>query len=109
MPAPFPPLGLLVTRPAEDAEATAKKLRTRGYEPVLSPLLTITVLADAPLPDLADYRGIIVTSANGVRALAERTGRRGDLIMAVGDHTATRARALGFTVASARMAMRWCW
>lgn len=97
MPAPTPPLGLLVTRPAEDAEATAKKLRARGYKPVLSPLLTIAVLADAPLPDLADYRGIIVTSANGARALAERTARRGDLIMAVGDHTAAKARALGFT------------
>lgn len=97
MPAPTPPLGLLVTRPAEDGEATAQKLRARGYDPILSPLLTITVLADAPLPDLTDYHGLIVTSANGVRALAERTGRRGDLILAVGDHTAAKARALGFT------------
>lgn len=97
MPAPTPPLGLLVTRPAEDGEATAQKLRARGYDPILSPLLTITVLADAPLPDLTDYHGLIVTSANGVRALAERTDRRGDLILAVGDHTAAKARALGFT------------
>lgn len=97
MPAPTPPLGLLVTRPAEDGEATAQKLRARGYDPILSPLLTITVLADAPLPDLTDYHGLIVTSANGVRALAERTDRRGDLILAVGDHTAAKARTLGFT------------
>lgn len=97
MPAPTPPLGLLVTRPAEDGEATAQKLRARGYDPILSPLLTITVLADAPLPDLTGYHGLIVTSANGVRALAERTGRRGDLILAVGDHTAAKARTLGFT------------
>lgn len=97
MPAPTPPLGLLVTRPAEDAEVTAQKLRARGYDPVLSPLLTISVLAETPVPELADYRGIIVTSANGVRALATRTQRRGDLIMAVGDHTAAKARALGFT------------
>lgn len=97
MPAPTPPLGLLVTRPAEDGEATAQKLRARGYDPILSPLLTITVLADAPLPDLTGYHGLIVTSANGVRALAERTDRRGDLILAVGDHTAAKARTLGFT------------
>lgn len=97
-PAPAPlPRGILVTRPAEDAEVTAEKLRARGYRPIVSPLLTIVPLADAVLPDLAAYRGIVVTSANGMRALAARTDRRGDLIMAVGDHTAAKARALGFT------------
>ena len=91
------PLGLLVTRPAEDATATAEKLQRRGFRPILTPLLTIAPIPDAVLPDLGDYLGLIVTSANGVRALAERTDRRGDLIMAVGEHTAARARALGFT------------
>ncbi len=97
-PAPAPlPRGILVTRPAEDAEVTAAKLRARGYRPLVSPLLTIVPLADAPLPNLAEYRGIVVTSANAMRALAARTDRRGDLIMAVGDHTAAKARALGFS------------
>ncbi|MFY8107130.1 MAG: uroporphyrinogen-III synthase [Elstera sp.] len=91
------PQGLLVTRPAEDAAATAEKLQRRGYSPIVTPLLTIVPLPETPLPDLADYRGLIVTSANSVRALADRTARRGDLLMAVGEHTAARARALGFT------------
>ncbi len=91
------PLGLLVTRPAEDAAATAEKLEQRGYRPILTPLLTILPLPETPLPDLAAYRALIVTSANGVRALADRTARRGDLLMAVGEPTASCARALGFT------------
>ena len=62
------PLGLLVTRPAEDAAATAEKLQRRGFRPILTPLLTIAPIPDAVLPDLGDYLGLIVTSANGVRA-----------------------------------------
>ncbi|WP_395831654.1 uroporphyrinogen-III synthase [Elstera sp.] len=91
------PLGLLITRPAEDAAATAEKLQRRGFRPIITPLLAIAPIPDAVLPDLGDYLGLIVTSANGVRALAQSTDRRSDLIMAVGEHTAARARALGFT------------
>jgi uroporphyrinogen-III synthase len=76
---------------------TAEKLQQRGYRPILTPLLTILPLTETPLPDLANYCGLIVTSANGVRALADRTARRGDRLMAVGEPTASRARALGFT------------
>ncbi len=90
-------LGLLVTRPAEDAAATAEKLQQRGYRPILTPLLTIVPLPETPLSDLATYRALIVTSANGVRVLADRTARRGDLLIAVGEPTASCARALGFT------------
>ena len=47
-------------------------------------------------------QAILCTSANGVRALARLTGERGLAALAVGDATASRARAEGFTnVASA--------
>ena len=91
----------LVTRPRDDAEATAALLRQRGFEVLIDPLMTVIQMPDA-LPDLDGVQGILATSANGVRALAQATPRRDIPLWAVGDATGRTARELGFeTVDSA--------
>jgi uroporphyrinogen-III synthase len=91
----------LVTRPSEDAAETARLLEARGIEPLVEPLLAIRPLPDAALP-LDGAQALLLTSANGVRALAGATDRRDLRMFAVGDQTAAAARGAGFqTVESA--------
>jgi uroporphyrinogen-III synthase len=95
---------LLLTRPEPDNERTAAALRAQGHQIMLAPLLRIEAVADADL-GLGPFAVILLTSANGARALA-RHARRGELIklpvLAVGNSTAAAARAAGFAdVASA--------
>jgi uroporphyrinogen-III synthase len=57
---------------------------------------------EATAHDLSGVQALLCTSANGVRALARITTERELPLLAVGDATASRARAEGFTdVASA--------
>lgn len=89
---------LIVTRPREDALATARALEERGHAPILSPLLEIVPLPDVAVPS-GDYRAVLVTSANGVRALAGNPAfhrLRGSLAVAVGPASASAAREAGF-------------
>ena len=95
---------LLVTRPAPDNTRTAHALHAAGHEAVLAPLLHIEAVANADLGALP-CAAILITSANGARALASHP-RRGELmalpVLAVGRSSADAARAAGFTdVASA--------
>ena len=88
---------LLVTRPAPDNERTAAALRRLGHDVVLAPLLRIeAVAADLGAPP---WSGILITSANGVRALTHHP-RRGELlalpVLAVGASSAEAACAAGF-------------
>jgi uroporphyrinogen-III synthase len=99
---------LLITRPEPDNERTAAALRAHGHEVVLAPLLHIEAVACADLgaPGSAlSWAAILITSANGVRALVSHP-RRGELmalpVLAVGRSSADAARAAGFAdVASA--------
>jgi uroporphyrinogen-III synthase len=61
-------LRVLVTRPLEQALATAAALRRRGHEPLLDPLL---VIEPVPLPPLEPgrYAALLLTSANAVAAV----------------------------------------
>jgi uroporphyrinogen-III synthase len=86
---------LLVTRPAEQAEALADRLRTLGHEVLVEPMLRIRFL-DSALPSLEGVQAILLTSRNGARALAGATDHRDIRIIAVGDATAEEARAAGF-------------
>jgi uroporphyrinogen-III synthase len=86
----------LVTRPREESEALASALVARGLDAVIEPLMEVHYCASAAL-DLADVQALLCTSANGVRALARASGERGLPLLAVGDATAARARAEGFT------------
>jgi uroporphyrinogen-III synthase len=90
---------LLVTRPEPDNERTAAALRAAGHNVMLAPLLHIEVVPNAdfgPPP----FAGILITSANGARALAGHP-RCSELlvlpVLAVGRSSAEVARREGFT------------
>ena len=89
---------ILVTRPEPDNARTAQALRAAGHEAVLAPLLHIEAVPGADLGVLA-CAAILITSANGARALASHP-RRGELmalpVLAVGRSSADAARGAGF-------------
>lgn len=87
------PVRALVTRPVEQAGATAARLADVGIEPVLEPLLTIQPAA-AEI-DLDGVQAVLLTSRNGARALAASTTRYSVPVTAVGDATAQAAREAG--------------
>ncbi|MHA1189364.1 MAG: uroporphyrinogen-III synthase [Alphaproteobacteria bacterium] len=95
---------LLVTRPEPDATRTASALTALGHQVTVAPLLTMRTLPDARLPKRV-FQGLIITSANGVRALKDHRERDqvAELpVYTVGDATALAARRAGFaTVTSA--------
>ena len=95
---------VLITRPEREAATLAQVLATRGHQAVIAPLFHMQVLHppdDFPAM-LAACQAILVTSANGARALAEASEQRSKPIFAVGDTTASTAEGLGFhSVASA--------
>lgn len=84
-----------VTRSSPGAEATAARLTAAGLTPVIAPLLEIRPVDGARI-DLTDVCAIAFTSANGVRAYAERSDQRGFQVFAVGAATAEAARKARF-------------
>ncbi len=86
---------VLITRPHEDAKALAEALAARGVEAIIEPVLEIAPLAASEV-DLGGVQAILLTSANGARALAAATRRRDVGVLAVGEATAAAARAAGF-------------
>lgn len=59
---------ILITRPAEDGAEIAARLAAMGHQGMVAPLL-VPRYDDAPPPDLTGIQAILITSANGVRAL----------------------------------------
>ena len=87
----------LVTRPRAEATALAAALAGRGIAALLEPLLEI-VYRDLGYPlDLAGVQAVLCTSANGVRAFARLSQERALPLFAVGEATAARAQAEGFS------------
>jgi len=89
---------MLVTRPQPDNEATAASLRAKGFEVLLAPMLRFEPVVFAADPDAA-YGGIIVTSANALRAIegqASVVQLLGLPLFAVGSRTAQAASEVGF-------------
>ncbi len=90
---------VLITRPEREATALATALVQRGHAPVIAPLFTLQILH--PPSDfaaaLAACQAVLLTSANGARALAEAGDQRSKPVFAVGDTTAATAEGLGFT------------
>ncbi|MCH8098612.1 MAG: uroporphyrinogen-III synthase [Proteobacteria bacterium] len=90
----------LITRPREDAGALAKLLGGRGIECVIEPLLTIEPVKDAGL-DFTGVQAVLLTSANGARALAAQDAGKSAgawrhlAVFAVGEATASAAREAG--------------
>ena len=89
-------MAVLVTRPHPDNEDTARALRERGFKVVLAPMLRFEALPLADDLD-ADFAAVIVTSANALRAAEAQLGPLLKLpLFAVGEHSASEARRLGF-------------
>jgi uroporphyrinogen-III synthase len=98
-------MAVLVTRPHPDDETTAAGLRARGFEVLLAPMLRFEPVAFDDDEDMR-YGAVIVTSANALRGI-ERQLKGNKLLklplFAVGEHTASAARGIGFeTVISAK-------
>jgi len=87
---------ILITRPREDAAPLAEKLKSRGHEVMVEPMLEIRFVAGATV-DLNGVQALLFTSANGVRAFAAAEKRRDLPAFCVGDTTAVAARSAGFT------------
>ncbi|MBF0462031.1 MAG: uroporphyrinogen-III synthase [Magnetococcales bacterium] len=102
---------ILITRPQPEANSTAQQvIACQGY-PLLAPALTILPPRDAaplqralhtlhPTSGPPPYRGILVTSANGARAIvaAMPTGATPPPFFAVGEKTARLLRQQGWSV-----------
>lgn len=84
---------MLITRPQPGADRTARLVAGMGLHPLLAPMLAILPLP-ACLPDPADIRAVLVTSANALPTLPACW--HDSLLLAVGDATAACARAAGF-------------
>jgi uroporphyrinogen-III synthase len=95
---------VLVTRPEPDAERTAQRLRARGCEVLLAPMLQVEFLERADL-GAGPWDAVAITSANAAHALM-RHSRRSEIValpaVTVGRRTAEAAHAAGFAdIASA--------
>jgi uroporphyrinogen-III synthase len=89
---------VLITRPEREATTLATALAQRGHVPVIAPLFRLEILHPPPAfaTDLSECQAVLLSSANGARALAEASEQRGKPILAVGDTTASTAEGLGF-------------
>jgi uroporphyrinogen-III synthase len=85
-----------VTRTQPEAGASATRVRERGFEAVVAPVLEARPLAGAAI-ELADVDAIAFTSGHAARAFAGLCSARDRAVFAVGDRTAGVARAAGFT------------
>ncbi|MGE0260795.1 MAG: uroporphyrinogen-III synthase [Alphaproteobacteria bacterium] len=90
---------LLVTRPEPESEETAARLRARGHDVLVAPLLRIELTPDAHI-GAGPWSGIVMTSRNAARAI-ERHPCFSELcglpVFAVGRRTAAAARSAGFS------------
>ena len=89
---------LLITRPEQDAGPLAAMLAERGHSALIEPLISIVPEPGAVIPEKS-YQAVLVTSANGVRALAATRGvdRVEDCrVLAVGKASAEASREAGF-------------
>lgn len=92
---------LLLTRPTDDSRTFAARLAQHRIETVIAPLMTVDPIS---APDtgfsLEGVQAVVLTSANGVRALAgvigSTAGGQAVPVYAVGDATAREARDAGF-------------
>ena len=87
---------ILVTRPGEDGIALAELLNVSGIDSIVDPLMSIQQI-HGPQLKLEGVQALLLTSANGVRALVNRSSRRDIPIYAVGEATARTARKFGFS------------
>jgi uroporphyrinogen-III synthase len=91
---------VLVLRPEPGASATVQRARQRGLDAFAVPLFEIEPV-EWSAPDPASFDGLLITSANALRAAGDRLqGLRGLKVYAVGDATALAAQGAGFQLAA---------
>lgn len=88
--------GVLVTRAEPGCGETAARLAEMGYRPLASPALGLEPVDPPPPLPAGPLAGLVFTSANGVRAYAERAGDRSPRAWCVGPATLEAARKAGF-------------
>lgn len=88
---------VLVLRPEPGASATVGRARALGLDALAVPLFEIDPL-EFEMPDADGFDGLLLTSANAVGAVGGQL--RALPVYAVGEATATAARAAGLTVAA---------
>jgi uroporphyrinogen-III synthase len=88
---------VLVLRPQPGADASAARARALGLEPVIAPLFSVEA-RDWEAPDPGRFDAVMLTSANALRFAGPDLARFTHLpAFAVGEATAERAYAAGFT------------
>ena len=91
---------VLLTRPRAESEVLAARLSRHGIECLIEPLLAVHDIGGAEL-DLGGVQALLVTSANGARALGRATpgdaAARALPVFTVGDASAAAAREAGLT------------
>jgi uroporphyrinogen-III synthase len=96
---------ILLTRPHEQSMETAEILSFAGYKVEIAPLLKISfgekninhILLDENVSSNSVKKIFVITSANGVSALAKNTYIRNSEMVTVGKSSADKAKELGFT------------
>ena len=88
-------LRVAITRAEPEASRTAERVRARGAEAIVAPLITIVPCGYDTNTEGA--QAIIFTSSNGVRAFPDARGARDRTVLTVGNVTAAAAREAGFT------------
>jgi len=87
---------IILTRPQAESEAQAAVLRAQGHSVIISPVLDI-VPRDFIVPPLSTYQALVFTSLQAVDVFAARCPTRDLPVYTVGDVTAQRVKAAGFT------------
>ena len=88
----------IVTRPTRDAAPLMAQLAAMGHDTLEAPVIDIRFLVDAEIPAMP-FQAVLVTSANGARALAHHRALerlKGAVAVAVGKTSAAAAREAGF-------------
>lgn len=91
---------VLLTRPRADSEALLPRLAALGIEALIEPLMDIELVEAEPL-DPRRFQAVLITSANGARALAPQVGFHDLPVLAVGEASASAARDAGFALVAA--------
>ncbi len=88
-------MNLIVTRPEEDGGPLRAKLEAMGHHVILLPLLRIVPRSPVFIRKLP-YQAIVVTSANGIRALTGHEELKSIRMLTVGPQSLHAAKDAGF-------------
>ncbi len=88
---------VLVLRPQQDAEQTAKLLEMRGHEAIIAPVIEIETLNVGAI-NFASCNAVMATSANAFRCLPDEVADKIKMLacFTVGSHTYEAAMKSGF-------------